>query len=124
MGRTATHERMGGGDTTEHKISTKVKKQLNSPSKSSATETRLAPDQLKLQDEGHKRGIKEFASLITISNSFMYILPEHLFAQYLKIVYKLQNGLFPFQPDVIYLVKALDERQEKALFSLHFYIAT
>lgn len=54
----------------------------------------------------------------------MYILPEHLFAQYLKIVYKLQNGLFPFQPDVIYLVKALDERQEKALFSLHFYIAT
>lgn len=65
MGRTATHERGGGGGGGETQLSTKstkVKKQLNSPSKSSATETRLAPDQLKLQDEGHKRGIKEFAS--------------------------------------------------------------
>lgn len=54
----------------------------------------------------------------------MYILPEHLFAQYLRIVYKLQNGLFPFQPDVIYLVKALDERQEKAFIQFTLYIAT
>lgn len=54
----------------------------------------------------------------------MYILPEHFFAQYLRIVYKLQNGLFPFQPDVIYLVKALDERQKSfySVYILYCYI--
>lgn len=130
MGRTATHERGGAGagarrgNTTEHKKALKLKSSSTVPANPVQPRRAWLRTSSSFKTRATNEELKNLHLLITSSNSFMYILPEHWFAQYLKIVYKLQNGLFPFQPDVIYLVKALDERQEKALFSLHFYIAT